>query len=656
MAARARRSGRWILMVGLLLVGAAAWFLLGGGDDAADGLASPTEPKDEQVDAVMRTADGQGATGPASRGPVLVGHTAEPKPPVARTNVTVTVVGLGARPLVGVRVELVSIASMTDVVTPVKQWGEADAHGEVVFADVALDGLSAARVGGDADGGHTLTVRPDGQAGSILIVLGSTTTSWTPIRQARVTLTVDRGIPLRIAPRGRPGVAASSLAVMGLTHRFPGAEKTGLRTDGEEPVLALGPGDSFLLQYRLRREEDGEGAMTSSSHPGRVHPQATRLVAHEPMPVDARVVVLIEDLPVELRGVPIHWLWSWQHVRWQLARSEADADDRHHLRGIPHLGGEIVKVAGAIGSHAIRGEGILPWRADQPLVIRATLLRGESGGVNANALLKLRAAYLELSKNDVLRSKRAADSALVDSLIIVDASAFVFNKTFKPLLPIKLAIYGEVVKRAASRKPAVFRIRCFQPNGEPAVGATVSLFGGVVPTSAPPAGADGVVRFENLTPGQHAVQVWGAGVPRNVPFDVPPSQTGTFDVRGTVGGTIDVEVLDADGRPLPFARLAMEHPSGQLWVDLDGSTPKGAEVVQRIDPYVGADGRRRLHGVEPGLVTVRATFGTRSAFVRVQVLDGRTHSARLVLPVLTLKSGPKAKAAGPQIVGPDDAR
>jgi hypothetical protein len=120
------------------------------------------------------------------------------------------------------------------------------------------------------------------------------------------------------------------------------------------------------------------------------------------------------------------------------------------------------------------------------------------------------------------------------------------------------------------------------------------------------------------------LRVNGAGATATALAEVEAGRTIEVDVRTTDGGTLVVEVVDALGRPLPYATLTVVQQAGLPWIDLDGD-------AQRIDPYTDVHGKRTLRRVEANLVKVKAAFGSRSAEADVQVGEGETARVRLVL-------------------------
>ena len=60
-------------------------------------------------------------------------------------------------------------------------------------------------------------------------------------------------------------------------------------------------------------------------------------------------------------------------------------------------------------------------------------------------------------------------------------------------------------------------------------------------------------------------------------------------------------------------------------------------IGQRIDPFVGPEGRRTLKHLEVGTTQLEVSYGTRRTTVKVEVVRGKTRQVRVVLPVLTLE-------------------
>jgi hypothetical protein len=92
-------------------------------------------------------------------------------------------------------------------------------------------------------------------------------------------------------------------------------------------------------------------------------------------------------------------------------------------------------------------------------------------------------------------------------------------------------------------------------------------------------------------------------------------------LREPFGGTLDLVVTDGNGDPRPSARFQVT--GARVFDVVDG--------VQRLDRYVDARGRRTLARVEPGDVTVTATWGSHRGTAQVTVRDRERRTVRLVL-------------------------
>lgn len=175
--------------------------------------------------------------------------------------------------------------------------------------------------------------------------------------------------------------------------------------------------------------------------------------------------------------------------------------------------------------------------------------------------------------------------------------------------------------RSRTRYENRLEILVLRHDGSPAVDAEVAI-----PRRKARTDVAGRVRFENVTPGAVDVQVRQPGLlPLGGAVEVP--KEGTLRLTLTEGDGADLEVLvvGEDGRPLPFAALAVKTPSALPWVDLQGTH-------QRIDPYTDHLGRRLVTHVESGALTVTATWGSRKASQVVEAVAGETVTVRLVLP------------------------
>jgi hypothetical protein len=95
----------------------------------------------------------------------------------------------------------------------------------------------------------------------------------------------------------------------------------------------------------------------------------------------------------------------------------------------------------------------------------------------------------------------------------------------------------------------------------------------------------------------------------------------------TSGGhrSLAVEVVDPDGRPVPFATVYLHLPSWRGLFDVDDVG------VQRLDPFTDLHGRRTFRGLPPGDTRVVALWGPLSGHADVDVQDGAAATLRIRL-------------------------
>ena len=91
------------------------------------------------------------------------------------------------------------------------------------------------------------------------------------------------------------------------------------------------------------------------------------------------------------------------------------------------------------------------------------------------------------------------------------------------------------------------------------------------------------------------------------------------------GGTLELEVVDAEGSPAPFARFTIHSELGPAWIDIDDAGE------QRLDPFTDARGRRTCRRISPGKVTVVTDHGDGHAKVEVELRNGESQALRLEL-------------------------
>lgn len=160
-------------------------------------------------------------------------------------------------------------------------------------------------------------------------------------------------------------------------------------------------------------------------------------------------------------------------------------------------------------------------------------------------------------------------------------------------------------------------------DGQPARGAWIEVRAAQGATKVVETDAQGEVTLEAPL---GSVQVWLVEpglVPAMSPAQVRKESRPPVEVLEPTGGALDVVVQTEDGRAVPFARLDVQQPSGEPWIDI-------ANGVQRIDDFTDAEGRRSLRRIEPGTVEVYATWGLKAGMARVKVAQGKRTEVRIV--------------------------
>ena len=168
-----------------------------------------------------------------------------------------------------------------------------------------------------------------------------------------------------------------------------------------------------------------------------------------------------------------------------------------------------------------------------------------------------------------------------------------------------------------SRAPLV-ELRVQRPDGKPAIGANVRLQGkNLIADSV------GRVVFTDVPPGEHVVDILGAGPSWQARLSIEAVSRQIHHTRLPVPGTIDLQVVNRARNPLPYADVTVWQSSGLRWFDMK-------ENEQRVDPYVGPDGRRRLHNVEPDAeIRLRVRYEGKERWLRTTVASGQVRSLRV---------------------------
>jgi hypothetical protein len=155
---------------------------------------------------------------------------------------------------------------------------------------------------------------------------------------------------------------------------------------------------------------------------------------------------------------------------------------------------------------------------------------------------------------------------------------------------------------------------------------------------------EGRVLFERLIPGDYTVRAKAVGLlALSGRVTVRPNRTAHVTLREGPGADLEVQVIDAKGRALSYATLEVQTASKVPWVDLD------SQGVQRLDPFTDSSGRRVLRHVPPGKVTLKASWGSRSASVQILLTEGsKLQAIKLMLARPASRTGAVAPEASPR--------
>ena len=155
-------------------------------------------------------------------------------------------------------------------------------------------------------------------------------------------------------------------------------------------------------------------------------------------------------------------------------------------------------------------------------------------------------------------------------------------------------------------------------DGLPIQGAEVAI------ASSPalgPTNAQGTASVSGVRPGEHRLLFGAPGrLLAEALVTVVADTEASVVLREPQGATLDVLVLDAAGEPRPFAELSL--PGARVFDVHDGE--------QRIDPYTDEHGRRTLARVQPGPLTVVATWGRHRGATKIEAREGERLTVRVV--------------------------
>ncbi len=179
--------------------------------------------------------------------------------------------------------------------------------------------------------------------------------------------------------------------------------------------------------------------------------------------------------------------------------------------------------------------------------------------------------------------------------------------------------------RTKNKRDKELIVRVLRRDGAPAVDCRVAVddeWPGVSLTTD----ARGRAHFRGLRSGKVLVVARQAGLlPMTGGTKLSSGKVTKLTLREGSGGSLDIEVVDDDGKPLSYATLRVATPSRLPWLDVhDG--------IQRLDPFADHRGRRTLEHVEPGSILIHTYWGSRKGEQRLKLAEGERKSVRIVLP------------------------
>ncbi len=641
--------------------------LLWAGDDAAALLGFERGPGAGDVG--RDTFDGRAPDGPGPHaGPRLTGS-APATPGLTRGPVVVTVVDEGAGPVAGVRVLVrprVDPPAGEPPAVPGLVLRTTDGSGRASFDDLPYDGsfealaLARAALPPLAEGaplGPAVAIRGTGQAlfraltppgdaeeATITIVerpgdgsearpvplltdlptLGHLFRKQAPapadptadgsaleqvratIRGPEATLVVPRGLPFRLEVR----LAGDGRALPGT--RWQAAPRLEWAEDAfHSPRVAVKPGTEAAVHVRVE-PVPGTVARVDAGWSTWIHPAAERLEALYPLRPALDLVLVFPDEVLPFRESDFEGRIEVAGLGLEAPELAFVGHGRLRARGGSHCVTERVRVTGTLaGRWSVRGEALVgpDPRATVLVALEVQALPPAPAPTEEPQPGKPLELRFELAELTVVNRGNAVRILLGPNVAGAGSDG-------------KLVILEEGAAAAApAPPPGALVVRALAPDGAPVPGAVVR-----VGERTLRADATGRARFEGLAPGPFTAAVLGAGATGSASGTVAPGRTTELELRPGRGGTLDVELVDADGNAIPMGSLRVVQPSGLPWLDV-------ARGVQRLDPFTDARGRRTLEGVETGRLTVRGSYGTRTASVEVELAEGQRVPVRLVLPV-----------------------
>ena len=164
-------------------------------------------------------------------------------------------------------------------------------------------------------------------------------------------------------------------------------------------------------------------------------------------------------------------------------------------------------------------------------------------------------------------------------------------------------------------------VRVLRHDGAPAVGARVKIRHFMSRTDA-----RGVARFDAVPAGKSKVVIEQRGLlPTAGEIEITGGALARAELREGLGATIDLQVVDDRGEPLPFARFVFLVPGSRAqYIDEQGG-------VQRIDRYVDHRGRRTLTRVDPAVQSIKVYWASRVREVALKLSHGKRTPVRVAL-------------------------
>jgi hypothetical protein len=186
---------------------------------------------------------------------------------------------------------------------------------------------------------------------------------------------------------------------------------------------------------------------------------------------------------------------------------------------------------------------------------------------------------------------------------------------------VEITDHVETEEDSVKPKLGALSLRVFRRDGSPAAHVAVKLGGWRWGTTD----AEGRARFDRVEEGKRWVRVRVAGlIPVTERVAVYEGRVTEHVLQEPEGATLEVEVVDTEGRPRAFAEIQIRQPGGD-WIDVQGDTT-------RVDPFTDAQGRRHCEHVEPGRIQLLARWGDKRGNTHVEVQAGATVPVRIVLP------------------------